>query len=90
MKLNGKLLVFGACLLMARPLFAQNIFLEINLNSQRARNITRSMRQKPSLELFRVIEQAGNDGKIGGIILNISACQEDRETLWELRNAWKN
>jgi len=88
MKLNDKLLVFGICLLMTRPLFAQNIFLELNLNSQRGgQNIVRSMRQNSSLELFRVIEQAGNDRKIAGIILNISACQERRETLWELRNA---
>jgi protease-4 len=87
MKLNAKLLVFGACLLMTRPLFAQNIFLELNLNNQRVRSITRSMRQKPSLELFRVIEQAGDDRKISGIILNISSCQEGKEILWELRNA---
>jgi len=87
MKLNAKLLVLGACLLMTRSLFAQNVFLELNLNNQRAQNITRSMRSRSSLELFRVIEQAGNDRKIGGIILNISACQEGRETLWELRNA---
>jgi protease IV len=87
MKLNVKLLVFGVCLLMTRPLFAQNIFLELNLNSQRRQNITRSMRSKSSLELLRVIEQAGNDRKIAGIILNISACQEGKETLWELRNA---
>jgi protease-4 len=87
MTLNAKLLVLGACLLMARPLFAQNIFLELNLNSQRGQSFTRSMRSKSSLELFRVIEQAGNDKKIGGIILNISACQEGKETLWELRNA---
>jgi protease-4 len=87
MKLNAKLLVFGACLLMTRPLFAQNIFLELNLNSQRGQSFTRSMRSRSSLELFRVIEQAGNDRKIAGIILNISACQEGKETLWELRNA---
>ncbi|MDR2576254.1 MAG: signal peptide peptidase SppA [Treponema sp.] len=87
MKLNVKLLVLGACLLMTRPLFAQNAFLELNLNSQRAQKFTRSMRSNSSLEVLRVIEQAGNDRKIAGIILNISTCQEGRETLWELRNA---
>jgi protease-4 len=87
MKLNVKLLVIGVCLLMTRPLFAQNIFLELNLNSQRGQGFTRSTRSKSSLELFRVIEQAGNDRKIAGIILNISACKEGKETLWELRNA---
>jgi protease IV len=87
MKLSAKILVFGACLLMTRPLFAQNFFLELNLNSQKGQSISRSMRSKSLLELLRVIEQAGNDRKIAGIILNISACQEGKETLWELRNA---
>jgi len=87
MRLSAKLLVLGACLLMARPLFAQNIFLELNLNGQRGQSFTRSMRSKSPLELFRVIEQAGNDRKIAGIILNISSFNEGRETLWELRNA---
>jgi protease-4 len=87
MKLNVKLLVFGACLLMTRPLFAQNIFLELNLNNQKTQSFTSSMRSKSSLEVFRIIEQAGNDRKIAGIILNISAYQEGQEALWELRNA---
>jgi len=87
MKLNAKLLVFGACLLMTRPLFAQNLFLELNLNNQRVQNITRSVRQRSTLELFRVIDHAGSDRKISGIILNISACQLGQETLWELRNS---
>jgi protease-4 len=87
MKLNAKLLVLGVCLLMARPLFAQNIFLELNLNNQKTRSITRSMRQKPDLDLFRVIEQAGTDSKVSGIILNISSSQLGQETIWELRNS---
>jgi protease-4 len=87
MKLNAKLLVFGACLLMMRPLFAQNVFLELNLNNRKTKSFTRSMRQKPDMDLFRVIEQAGNDTKISGIILNISACQLGQETVWELRNS---
>jgi len=87
MRLNAKLLAFGACLLMMRPLFAQNIFLELNLNNQRVQNVTRSVRPRSTLELFRVIEQAGNDRKIAGIILNISTCQLGQETLWELRNS---
>jgi protease-4 len=87
MRLNAKLLVLGVCLLMARPLFAQNIFLELNLNNQRTRSFTRSIRQNTDLELFRLIEQAGNDRKISGIILNISACQLGQENIWELRNS---
>jgi len=87
MKLNAKLLVLGACLLMVRPLFAQNIFLELNLNNQRTKGFSLLTSQRPDLELFRVIEQAGNDSKIGGIILNISACQLGQETIWELRNS---
>jgi protease-4 len=87
MKLNAKFLFLGACLLMARPLFSQNVVLELNLNNQSGQSITRSMRPKPDLELFRVIEQAGNDRKISGIILNISASRLGQETLWELRNS---
>jgi len=87
MKLNAKLLFLGACLLMARPLFAQNVFLELNLNNRRTQSFTRSTRRKPDLELFRVIEQAGNDKQIGGIVLNLSSCQMGQETLWELRNS---
>jgi protease-4 len=87
MKLNARLLVLGACLLMTRPLFAQNIFLELNLNNRKTKSFTRSMREKPDLDLFRVIEQAGNDRKIDGIILNISSCQLGQETVWELRNS---
>jgi protease-4 len=87
MKLNVKLLVLGACLLMTRPLFAQNIFLELNLNNRKTNSFTRSMRERPDLDLFRVIERAGNDRKIGGIILNISSCQLRQEAVWELRNS---
>jgi protease-4 len=72
---------------MMRPLFAQNIFLELNLNNPRTQNIARSMRPRSSLEIFRVIEQAGNDRKISGIILNIASCQLGKEALWELRNS---
>jgi protease-4 len=87
MKLNGKLLLAGVCLLMARPLFSQNIFLELNLNHQVMQNMVRSVRPKPALEVFRVIERAGNDKRIDGIILNISSFNAGQETLWELRNA---
>jgi protease-4 len=73
---------------MARPLFAQNVFLELNLNNQAVENMVRSsVRPRPTLELFRVIERAGDDKQIGGIILNISSFQEGQDTLWELRNA---
>jgi protease-4 len=87
MNLNGKLLVIGVWFLMARPLFAQNIFLELNLNDQTMQNMVRSVRPKPTLDIFRVIERAGNDKQIGGIILNIASFQAERNTLWELRNA---
>jgi protease-4 len=50
-------------------------------------NIAAASRPRPYLELFRVIEQAGNDKKIDGIILNISSYQAGQQTSWELRNA---
>ena len=69
------------------PLFPQNMFLELNLNNQAADSIMRSVRPRPDLDLFRVIERAGNDKKIEGIILNVSSYRAGRDTLWELRNA---
>jgi protease-4 len=87
MKLNGKWWVFGVCLLMARPLFSQNVFLELNLSNPAVQSMVRSMRPRHTLETFRVIERAGNDKRITGIILNISAFQAGRETMWELRSA---
>jgi protease-4 len=87
MKLHGKLLVFGVCLLMTPPLFSQNVFLELNLSNPAVQSMVRSVRPRHTLETFRVIERAGNDKRISGIILNISAFQAGQETLWELRSA---
>jgi protease-4 len=87
MKLNGKLLVFGVCILMARPLFSQNVILELNLNDQASQSMMQTTRTRQNLEIFRVIERAGNDKHISGIILNVSSFQEGSETLWEIRNA---
>jgi len=87
MKLNGKLWLVGACLLMACPLFSQNVFLELNLSDPAMQSIVRSTQSRRTLEIFRVIERAGNDKRISGIILNISAFQAGQETMWELRSA---
>ncbi|MDR1858119.1 MAG: S49 family peptidase [Treponema sp.] len=91
MKPNGKAWIIGACLVMATlrgaPLFAQNVYLELNLNNQTVQSMMRSVRPRQGLELFRVIERAGNDKRINGIILNISSYHAGRSTLWELRNA---
>jgi protease-4 len=87
MKLNGKLLVFGVCILMARPLFSQNVILELNLNDPSSQSMMQTTRNRPALDMFRVIERAGNDKRISGIILNIASFQEGPETMWELRNA---
>ncbi|MCL2042904.1 MAG: S49 family peptidase [Treponema sp.] len=91
MKLNGKTWIIGACLLMASPkaipLFSQHMYLELNLNNQAVRSMVRSIRHRSSLELLRVIERAGSDNRIDGIILNISSYHAGREAIWELRNA---
>ena len=87
MKINGKLLAFGVLFLMAVPLFAQNVYLELNLNNRSMQSMVRSVRPVSNLELFRVIERAGRDNRIGGIILNVSSYNAGHETLWELRNA---
>jgi protease-4 len=72
---------------MARPLFSQNVILELNLNNQTSQSMMYSTRTRGPLEIFRVIERAGDDKRISGIILNVSSFQEEPETLWELRNA---
>jgi protease-4 len=87
MKLNGKWRIIGVCFLMARPLFAQNVFLELNLNNQTIQNMVRPARPRPILDMFRVIERAGDDKQISGIILNVAGFQAGQETLWELRSA---
>jgi len=87
MKLNGKICIIGVCFLMAKPLFSQNLFLELNLNSPVMQNMVRSMHPKPVLEMYRVIERAGSDKKIAGIILNVSSYHAEQDTLWDLRSA---
>ncbi|MCL2067837.1 MAG: signal peptide peptidase SppA [Treponema sp.] len=74
---------------MSFPLFSQQ-YLELNLNNQTVQRSIRSVRQKPELEVFRVIERAGGDKNIKGIVLNISGFGSTRENLWELRNALEN
>jgi len=86
MKLNAKILFIGVFIIMTRPLFAQNVFLEINLNNQTMQNMVRSVRTRPALEIYRVIERAGNDKRIAGIVLNIASFHGGQESIWELRN----
>jgi protease-4 len=90
MNAHGKLLLAGVLCLISSRLFAQNIYLELNLNNQAIQSRLRSFRPRSDLELFRVIERAGKDNRIRGIILNISAYGAGRETLWELRSALEN
>jgi len=87
MNFSRKFRMLGVCFLITFPLFSQQIYLELNLNNQAIQSRIRSVRPKPALEIFRVIEQAGKDKHIRGIILNISAFDSSRENLWELRNA---
>jgi protease-4 len=87
MSIHGKCLLAGVLCLIASRLFAQNVYLELNLNNQAVQSRLRSFRPRSGLELFRVIERAGTDRRIRGIILNIAAYGAGRETLWELRSA---
>jgi len=88
MKLHGKILAIGICLVMKAPmLFAQNVFLELNLNNQSMRNIVHHTAPGTKLDILRVIERAGGDNRIKGIVLNISAFSAGHETMWELRQA---
>ncbi|MDR0315698.1 MAG: signal peptide peptidase SppA [Treponema sp.] len=91
MSVNGKILLLGVCFLMTVPLFAQNIYLELNLNDTVMRNQINLMRPRGGdLELFRVIDRAAKDRRIRGIILNIAAYEAGQETIWELRSALEN
>ena len=91
MRLHGKSWIIGACCLMVMlkgiPLFAQNVYLELNLNNQTMQSMMHSARPRSALDIFRVIERAGNDERINGIVLNISSYHAGRSTLWELQNA---
>jgi len=89
MKLHGKILAIGICLVMKTPLlFAQNVFLELNLNNQSLQqHAARPAVSRTKLDVFRVIERAGTDDRIKGIVLNISAFSAGHETMWELRQA---
>jgi protease-4 len=87
MKINGKYFALGVFCLISMPLFSQHTYLELNLNNQAIQSMVRSVRPRPILEVFSVIERAANDKRIRGIILNISAYRAGRETLWELRAA---
>jgi len=81
------MLCIGVCLFMKTPLlFAQNVFLELNLNNQPARGV-RTVVSKTHLDVLRVIERAGNDSRVNGIVLNVSAFNAGHEILWELRKA---
>jgi protease-4 len=87
MSANGKLLLLGVFCLISKPLFSQHVYLELNLNNQMIGSMVHSVRPRPDLEVFQVIERAGKDKRIRGIILNIASCRAGRETLWELRAA---
>jgi len=90
MKLHGKILAIGICLAMKTPLvFAENVFLELNLNNQATRNAPWNAQSVPRthLDILRVIERASGDSRINGIVLNVSAFSAGHETLWELRQA---
>jgi len=87
MKLHGKILAIGICLVMKAPLlFAQNVFLELNLNNQSLRNVVHTV-PRTNLDILRVIERAGSDNRVKGIVLNVSAFSAGHETMWELRQA---
>jgi len=89
MRRHGKILVIGVFLLVKTPLllFSQNVFLELNLNNQSLRNAALPAVYRTNLDIFRAIERAGNDNRIKGIVLNLSAFSGRHETMWELRQA---
>jgi protease-4 len=83
----NKYWVLGMYCLVSFPLFSQTYYLELNLNEPVMQSRFRPVRSQPPLEVFRVIERAGKDDRIRGIILNLSAFSGSREYMWELRSA---
>ncbi|MDR0876590.1 MAG: signal peptide peptidase SppA [Treponema sp.] len=81
--------VLGLCLISA-PVFSNARYLELNLNNSGLQNSLNPHKGYPLLETLRVIERAGKDKNIGGMVLNISGFSADRELVWELRAALEN
>jgi len=87
MSVSRKFLVLGIFFIISLPLFSQSMYLEINLNDTTVKYGIQAFRQKPALEIFRVIDKAAKDNKVMGIILNAGSFYGSREYLWELRDA---
>lgn len=87
MSINRKTFIIGMYCMISTPIFAQNVYLELNLNNQAFQNHLRFSRSRPPLELYRVIERAANDKHITGIIVNAAGLNTNQEYLWELRQA---
>jgi protease-4 len=87
MSIGRKTLIIGMYCLISAPVFAQSVYLELNLNNQTIQNRFRSARSRSPLELFRVIERASADRRVRGIIINASGFSASQEYMWELRSA---
>ncbi|MDR2951608.1 MAG: signal peptide peptidase SppA [Treponema sp.] len=83
----SRYMMLGVYCLVSFPLFSQTAYLELNLNKPVVQNKLRPVLPKPPLEVFRVIERAGKDRRINGIVLNIGSFYGNRDYLWELRGA---
>jgi protease-4 len=79
--------VLGMWCLVSVPLFSNSRYLELNLNSRTVQTRLHSARSQQLLDILRIIEQAEEDKKIQGMILNLSGFSADRAVLWELRTA---
>jgi len=82
-----KYLILVIFLIISMPLFSQSMYLEINLNDTSAQFNVGSLRPKPTLDIFRVIDKAAKDNKVNGIILNVGSFYGSRDYMWELRGA---
>jgi len=87
MSIYSKTFILSMYCMISAPVFAQNMYLELNLNNQAIQNRLRTSRSQSPLEVFRVIERASNDKRIHGIIINAAGFSASQEYLWELRSA---
>ncbi|MDR1419957.1 MAG: signal peptide peptidase SppA [Treponema sp.] len=89
---------FGLWLMAASPVSGgpgrqpgrKPAYLEINLNNRTVRNRLRAARNHSIIETFAVIEQAGKDRRIQGLLVNAAGFSADRAYMWELRTALEN
>ncbi|MDR0601825.1 MAG: S49 family peptidase [Treponema sp.] len=72
------------------PPMRKPVYLEVNLNNRTVRSRLCAVRNHSIIDVFAVIEQAGKDRRIQGLLVNASDFTADRAYMWELRTVLEN